>query len=149
MLVEKHSKLRLKSCKSVNQIRESSMMCSLATKSPSLEPYKTRTLKIITVHHTPSHVACWHFLKTIYLLVHVLVSCLNICLYQGARFPGTGDTDSCELWCRWWKSNLDLLEEPSKHLTTESPFQPLFHMPNTPHVIIVDRSILCGLPYCY
>lgn len=58
MLVEKHSKLRLKSCKSVNQIREPSMMCSLATKSPSLEPYKTRTLNIIRVHHTPSHVAC-------------------------------------------------------------------------------------------
>lgn len=45
--------------------------------------------------------------------------CQHVSLCEGAGFPGTGDTDSCELPCRWWELNLGLLEEQPVRLTTE------------------------------
>lgn len=43
---------------------------------------------------------------------------------RGARFPGTGVTDACELPCGCWKSNQGCLQDPSGLLATESSLQP-------------------------
>ena len=50
--------------------------------------------------------------------------CLHVCLCEGARFLETGDTDSCELPCRFWKLNLGLLEKQPELLTTVLSLQP-------------------------
>ena len=54
-----------------------------------------------------------------------LVFCLLVCLCEGARSPGMGITDSCELLCRCWELNLNPLAKQSVLSITEPSLCPL------------------------
>ena len=53
-----------------------------------------------------------------------LVFYLHVCLYEGVRSPGTGDTDSCELTCGCWELNPGPLKEQPVPITAEPSLQP-------------------------
>jgi hypothetical protein len=61
----------------------------------------------------------WSFLKKC-----ALVFCLRMCLCKGAKPPGTGVTESCELPCGCWELNPGHLEEQPVLLTPEPSVQP-------------------------
>jgi hypothetical protein len=44
------------------------------------------------------------------------VFCLHVCLCEGARSPGTGVTDNCELSCGCWKNSR--CSQPPSHLSS-------------------------------
>ena len=51
-------------------------------------------------------------------------------MYEGARSPATGVTDSCELPCGYWELNPGPLEEQPVLLTTEPSPQPEYTILN-------------------
>lgn len=69
--------------------------------------------------------------------------CLQVCLYEGIRSPGTGETDSCELPCRFWELSPGPLEEQPVLLNHVS--SPKCHFVNTLTYLFMLGELLAGV----
>jgi hypothetical protein len=66
-----------------------------------------------------------HFLiYDLFVYLYALVFCLDLCLCEGVRSPGTGIIDNCELPCGCWELNPGPLEEQPVLSTAEPSLQP-------------------------